>query len=87
MPKKSTEGKRAVVQAIADGTNKVSLVFPKAAKFKGKKNISMNEVLKLLGKFSEGAGDVEGQECTGGPCGSWFGGPCDRVDRGGGIRG
>lgn len=59
------------VQLIADGSNKVLLVFPKGSKLKGRKTLSAAQVAKMLGVRS--SADVQGQcgisacECMGGP--------------------
>jgi hypothetical protein len=48
------------VQLIADGSNKVLLVFPKGSKLKGKKKLSAAQVAKIL-KVKSGGADVQGQ--------------------------
>lgn len=62
--KKVVKQKQAAdtVQMIADGSNKVLLVFPKGSKVKGKKTLSAAQVSKMLGMpKSRSAADVEGQ--------------------------
>ncbi len=50
------------VQMIADGSNKVLLVFPRGAKLKGKKTLSAAQVSKMLGlQNSPKTAEVEGQ--------------------------
>jgi hypothetical protein len=61
MTKKGKKGAKATVQVIADGTNRVTLVFPKTAKVKGKRKLSADEVLKLL--FGVSKSEVAGQDC------------------------
>jgi hypothetical protein len=48
------------VQLIADGSNKVLLVFPKGSKLKGKRRLSAAQVAKIL-KVKSGGADVQGQ--------------------------
>ncbi len=50
------------VQMIADGSNKVLLVFPRGAKLKGKKTLSAAQVSKMLGlQSAPKTAEVEGQ--------------------------
>lgn len=60
-PKKgATRKKRAgAVRMIADGSNRVLLVFPKGSKLTGKKTLSADQVSRMLGV--QGAAEVEGQ--------------------------
>jgi hypothetical protein len=54
--------KADTVQMIADGSNKVLLVFPKGSKLKGTKTLSAAQVSKTLGvRPSRSAAEVEGQ--------------------------
>ncbi len=58
------------VQMIADGSNKVLLVFPRGAKLQGKKSLSAALVSKMLGvRRSPSTMDVEGQ--CGYQCNIW----------------
>jgi hypothetical protein len=62
MAKKSKTG---AVRLIADGTNTVSLVFPRQAKLTGKMSLSQKEVVSLL--TGGGKAGVSGQDA--GCCG------------------
>ena len=77
MKKKEVKRKKEVgaVELIADGSNKVLLVFPKGSKLKGTKTLSATKVAKILG-VGTGA-DVEGQ------CGAIC--PRQCIDFGGGV--
>jgi hypothetical protein len=59
MAKKGGKIRKDVVKVIADGTNKVTLVFPGKAKLKGKGSLSAAEVLRLLKSCD--AREVSGQ--------------------------
>jgi len=50
------------VEIIADGSNQIKMVFPDEMEFsKGKRSISVEEVVKLLSGQSDA--EVEGQIC------------------------
>ena len=79
MAKKTSRSKKGVVQVIADGTNKLMLVFPKPTRYEGKTDLTLASVRKLLRASAKP--DVQGQVC-------WFNCPCDAGQSGPmGVRG
>jgi hypothetical protein len=61
---KGKESGKEMVEVVADGTNRISLMFPKTSKLKCKGKISQAAVLELLKGLEGEEGEVSGQ-CDG----------------------
>ncbi|MGD1000194.1 MAG: hypothetical protein ABSA67_05790 [Candidatus Brocadiia bacterium] len=63
--KKAAKSKKQSVRVIADGSNQLTLVFPKPSSLTGKAEVSRAAVMKLL--MGSSKGEVSGQcwgECS-----------------------